>query len=120
MASTANADWIKISESNRGTAYFVDDTSIMAQGTNYYMKMLVNYSHKQATGELSSISDTMLNCRNQMQKDTRARYYSKRFGKGKKIGDDDLVAYDLAIWRGNAPGSVEQLFVKRLCKALGQ
>ena len=118
MASASNAEWVKVSESKLGTSYYVDNKSIMAQDTNFYIKMLVNYAQKQSTGELSSISDTMINCRNQMLKETHARYYSKRFGKGKKIGDDDLVRYDMAFWRSNVPGSVEFLFVSRLCGAL--
>ena len=118
LTTPVNAEWIKIAESNRGTVYFVDDASIIDQGNIYYAKVLVNYSYKQDTGELSSISDTILNCKKQMMKDTRGRYYSKQSGKGRKLGDDDLVALDLDIWRSSASGSIENLFVTRLCAAL--
>jgi hypothetical protein len=118
LTTPASAEWVKMAESNRGTVYFVDDSTIFDQGNTYYVKVLVNYSYKQETGELSSVSDTILNCTNKMMKDTRIRYYSKRSKKGRKIGDDDLVSLNFAFWRSSASGSLENLFVSRLCSSL--
>ena len=35
-----------------------------------------------------------------------------------KLSDDDLVQYNLAIWRTTVKGSVEYQYVTRLCNAL--
>ena len=118
LTTPASAKWVKMAESNRGTVYFVDDSSIFDQGNTYYVKVLVNYSYKQETGELSSVSDTILNCTNKMMRDTRIRYYTKRSKKGRKIGDDDLVSLNFDFWRSSPSGSVENLFVSRLCSSL--
>lgn len=47
LTTPASAEWVKMAESNRGTVYFVDDSSIFDQGNTYYVKVLVNYSYKQ-------------------------------------------------------------------------
>ena len=118
FSSAAYAEWVKVAVSNRGTEYFVDNSSILDQGTNYYVKTLVNYSSRQDTGELSSISDTILNCSRLMMKDTTLKTFKKKNGSGRKLSDDDLVQYNLDIWRTTVKGSVEYQYVTRLCNAL--
>ena len=118
FCSPVYAEWVKVAVSNRGTEYFVDNSSIFDQGRNYYIKTLVNYSYRQDTGELSSISDTILSCSRLMMKDTTLKTFTKRNGSGRKISDDDLVKYDMDFWRTSVKGSVEYLYVSRLCNTL--
>lgn len=120
LSSPASAESVLLSRSASGGEFFVERETIMDLGDQVYVKMLVNFPTVQDTGELSSISDTIVLCPSLTLKDTRLRAYADKSGKGAQLSDHDLVRYELDFWRVPPRGSTEHLFLRSLCRALGK
>ena len=118
ISSSAEADWMLLSKSTSGAEFYVEKETIMDLGDQVYIKNLVNYPNRQDTGELSSISDTVVVCSRLMMKDTRLKTYDGKSGSGTLLSDHDLVRYELDFWRTPPRGSAEQLFLIDLCGLL--
>lgn len=118
LSSPVAAEWVVLSRSSSGGEFAVERETIMNLGKQLQVRVLVNYPVEQRTGELSSISDSIVSCSRLMVKDTRIRTYSAEYGRGRKLSDDDLVTYELDFWRAPQKGSAEHLFLQSLCEAL--
>ena len=120
MATPSFSDWVPIVTSTSGAEFFVDDKTIFNTSKSLHVQMLTNYSLKQDTGEISSVSDTIIKCNKFLIKDTRLKTFSKPFARGRQLSDHDLVAYGIDIWTTAEKGSTYFLFLTRLCAESGR
>ena len=116
----ADSGWVPVAKSVKGSEYYVYLSEAIDAGDLLYVRTLSNYSARQDTGELSSISNEVISCSRKMVKATRMSTYSEKDGRGQKLTDHDLVAYELDIWQSAQPGSITYTYVERLCNHFEQ
>lgn len=119
-ASVASDKWVLAAKSLNGSEIFVYLDDVMEVGDLLYAKTLMNYSFRQDTGELSSVSEDIISCSREMIKTTRMATYSEKLAKGRKLSSDDLVKLELDMWQSPVSGSVYRDYVVRLCSHFGR
>ena len=119
-ASAADDKWVLAAKSLNGSEIFVYLAEVIDTGDLLYAKTLMNYSFRQDTGELSSVSEDIISCSRGMIKTTRMSTYSEKLARGRKLSNDDLVKLELDMWHSPVAGSVYRDYVVRLCSHFGR
>lgn len=120
VSASADNEWVLVAQSVEGSEYFVYMSEVMDAGDLLYVKTLANYSERQDTGEMSSVSDEIISCPQNMTKTTRMSTYSEKGAAGTKLGEHDLVAYEMDFWQSAQPGSITYIYIERLCSHFGK
>ena len=107
LANPAYAKWTKLMSYN-GTDFYVELETIKQGWTIVSYRLLENYLGGDFVGE-SSVQSIEVNCRTKHHRMVRADYYSKHFGRGKKI---DYLTED---WIYPTDGSVADYLDRGVC-----
>lgn len=105
------AEWVKVNETQHGTACYVDPTTIKGTGEFRRVWELLDYSAPGKSGNLSLSLFVEYNCKEHQVRALQATGFSGHMSQGNVLN----ISEGVSAWEDIAPGTVNESIMRYIC-----
>ena len=113
FSSPSFAEWKEVTESVKGTTFYVDFERIRKHGGYVYFWDLRDYLKPDKWGDMSSKIYNQVDCKLFRYKFLSSSFYKEPMGNG--LGDAQEIIAKHKGWRYPPPSSAGETILKRVC-----